>query len=525
MAGCSSSDENITNSVVDANIERENNNNIGDSYTTTSINTSSNKPVSFVVVSTAEIAKRKIIPGLLSDPSAILVAVSSRSKERARAFVYKHCQCYCDGRSSSSKPGDYDDDTVTGRCTTNSPMCRAMTHDEIFSLSDSGGESNTNTNTNTNAVTDTTTTTTTTKPINIVDVDAFYVPLPSRVRNEYLTKALEHGKHVYSEKPHGGTVNELKAVLDLAASKNLQWMDGTMWYHSNRTKVMEELLFGNNATSNSNEKSRSHSLGKVRRVSASFTWGGGGLVDQRWKEGGNVRTDPARMPMGMLGDSGHYPVSVVAWAFGWELPTKVRAIHTKCNTLGAIVEIEAVLWFRDGGRAVIDSGCELPHRSQFEVVCEKGVLKVDDLVGGQGRTGNFAAYEHPFVGSSSFVVGDHLGKDTIIQVEPCDQLRSLLNEFIRSVQRIRDGGHRANPEWSKRSLCTHTILCAIFESAMRGGVDVELDLLPMTTDEKEGSGGDHDCWIAGPVRRKYVIEGETFEDIPTRHWNKQNTEP
>jgi hypothetical protein len=37
----------------------------------------------FAVVSTAEIAKNKVIPGLLSVPSTVIIDVSSRSKERA----------------------------------------------------------------------------------------------------------------------------------------------------------------------------------------------------------------------------------------------------------------------------------------------------------------------------------------------------------------------------------------------------------------------------------------------------------
>jgi len=397
-------------------------------------------PVAFVVVSTAEIAKAKVIPALHSVPSTVLIGVSSRNKERAQTFVDENCSIGDDG-------GDH-----------HHYHCRGMTHDEVLSSSSS---------------------------------DAVYVPLPSKIRNKFIKNSLEHGKHVYSEKPHGGTVLELKSVLDLAASRNLQWMDGTMWYHSNRTKIMEEKLFGDD----------SDNLGKVRRVSASFTWGSNGLVDRDWIEGGNGRTDPAREPMGMLGDSGHYPISVVAWAFGWELPTKVRATYTKRNTLGAIIECEAVLLFRDGGRAIIDTSCECPHRSQFEVVCEKGVLKIDDLVGGQGRSGNFGAYEGPFVGSSSFVLGDHLGKDVVVQVEPCDHVQSLVKEFSKSVQNIRDNGGKANPEWSKRSLCTHTIMCAIFESSMRGGVDVEFSL-------------------SEEVGTKYIIGGETFHDIPTRDWNK-----
>ncbi|KAL9185666.1 hypothetical protein ACHAXT_003443 [Thalassiosira profunda] len=391
-------------------------------------------PVTIAVISTAEIAKAKVVPALLAVPSAELVGVSSRDKARAQAFVDEHIPT----RSEDDGKGD------------GAPRCVGMTHDEV--LSDQ-------------------------------NIDAVYVPLPSRVRGDFIIKALLSNKHVYSEKPHGGTVNGLKSILNLAAERNLQWMDGTMWYHSKRTKVMEEKLF------------RDKILGKVKRVSASFTWGGGGLVDAAWVEGGNGRTDPKREAMGMLGDSGQYPISAVSWAFGWELPTKVRATYTKFNSVGAIIECEAVLWYPDGGRAVIDTSCLLPHRSQFEVVCEKGVVKVDDLVGGQGRSGNFGAYDGPFVGSRYFVVGDYLGKDEEVEVEPCDHVQSLVAEFCKSVERIKEGG-RANPEWSKRSLVTHTVMCAIFESAMQEGIDVGLTV---------GSDGS----------TTYVVGGETLDDIPT----------
>ena len=93
---------------------------------------------------------------------------------------------------------------------------------------------------------------------------------------------------------------------------------------------------------------------------------------------------------------------------------------------------------------------QCPHRSQFEIVCDKGVIKVDDLVGGQGRSGNFNAYESPFVGSESFVVGDEMGKDTVQQVEACDHENRLVEEFCANVQGIRAGSSGPNPEWSKR---------------------------------------------------------------------------
>lgn len=390
------------------------------------VGSKSSPMISIAVVSTAEIAINKVIPALQSVESIALVAVSSRDKDRAQAFIDEHC---------------------------NSSQCKGMDHDEILSTP---------------------------------SIDAVYVPLPSRVRSEFINKALRNKKHVYSEKPHGGTVKELKEVFDLAQKNNLQWIDGTMWYHSNRTKEIENKLF------------QDCSIGKVKRVTASFTWGGGGLVDKKWVEGGNGRTDPKREMMAMLGDSGHYPISVVAWAFGWVLPVKVQATHTTYNSVGAIIECDAVLLFADGGRAVIDTSCLLAHRSQFELVGEKGVLKVDDLVGGQGRSGNFGAYEGPFVGSSSFIMGDYLGKDEVIQVEPCDHVQSLVNEFSGCIEIIKNGGS-ATQEWSKRSLITHTIMCAVFESAMRGGAVVELN-----------TGIDSNA--------QFVIDGNIFNDIPTMQW-------
>ena len=186
-------------------------------------------------------------------------------------------------------------------------------------------------------------------------------------------------------------------------------------------------------------------------------------------------------------------------SINWQLPTKVCATYTKFNTLGAIIECEGVMWFKDGGRAVIDTSCLLPHRSQFEVVCEKGVLKVDDLVGGQGRSGNFSEYDHPYVGSKSYVLGDYLGKDEIVEVEPCDHVQKLVEQFSNDVQVIKEGG-KANQEWSKISIMTHTVMCAIFESAMRDGTDVKLE-------------------VSGDGTTKYMIEDETYTDIPSRNWS------
>ena len=67
------------------------------------------------------------------------------------------------------------------------------------------------------------------------DIDVLYVPLPTGLRNDKIAAAIEKGKHIYSEKPMGGSVKELDSLIKACKSKGLQWMDGTMWYHSIRT--------------------------------------------------------------------------------------------------------------------------------------------------------------------------------------------------------------------------------------------------------------------------------------------------
>lgn len=47
------------------------------------------------------------------------------------------------------------------------------------------------------------------------DVNAFYIPLPSGVRNEWIIKAAQAGKHVYAEKPFSGSFNEVKSMIEV----------------------------------------------------------------------------------------------------------------------------------------------------------------------------------------------------------------------------------------------------------------------------------------------------------------------
>ena len=340
-----------------------------------------NRKVRWGILSTAEIAT-KVVAGFHDAENAEVVAVASRSLDKAQAWAAAH-----------GVPRAYG------------------SYDEL--LADSS-------------------------------IDAVYIPLPSALRNEWIKKAANAGKHVYAEKPFADGIEE---AIQVCRDKGVQFMDGTMWVHSTRTHEIERRI-------------ASGDIGPVRRVNAAFTFK---YPDKAWLEGGNGRTDKTREPMGCFGDQGWYPIGAILWAFGYALPERVQMNFVSKNTVDTIVGCGGTLWFSDGRMATFDSGCELPHRSQFEIVGETGLIRVDDQVGGQGRSGNFAAYEGPFTGSAHYFLGDVMGKDTEVKVEPCDHVVKLVETYSEIVL-----SGKVDPQWPERTLACHRVMAALFASAEGG---------------------------------------------------------
>ena len=231
-------------------------------------------------------------------------------------------------------------------------------------------------------------------------------------------------------------------------------MDGTMWYHSTRTAEIARLL-------------SSGELGSVRRVHSAFTFK---APNDEWLHGGNGRTDKTREPFGVLGDAGWYPVSAILFAYNFELPERVMATSFTLNRVDTLVSVGGTIWFSGGRMATFDAGVELPHRSYYEIVCQRGVVRVDDLIGGQGRTGDFRAYEVPFVGSKSFIKGDVMGRDEEVTVEACDHVIRLVENFAASATSTTPAA-----EWPRRTLAVHTVLSSLFRSVQEGGAMVKVE--------------------------------------------------
>jgi predicted dehydrogenase len=289
-------------------------------------------------------------------------------------------------------------------------------------------------------------------------IDAVYIPLGSAIRNDFIRSSILAKKHVYLEKPMGGTIQDIENLIELAKENKVQWFDGTMWFHSRRTKEISSKL-------------QNKVIGDLHHVNSSFTFK---APNDEWLNGGNGRTDKTLEPMGCLGDQGWYPLAAILFAFGFnEMPIKVMASSFAFNSVDTIVSCAGTLWFEGGKLATFNCGCTCAHISQFEIVGTNGSIVVNDLVGGQGRTGNFSAYEEQFVGSDTYVQGDMMGLDTKMHVESSDHVDDLVTSFISKIKTIKSGGN-PDSEWPKRSLMIHTVMSKIFESVMSDGDIIKL---------------------------------------------------
>ena len=160
--------------------------------------------------------------------------------------------------------------------------------------------------------------------------------------------------------------------------------------------------------------------------------------------------------------------SAILFGFRYEKPIRVQMIQTVKNDVDTIVRASGIVYFSDNRVGTFDCGCELAHRSWFEIAGTEGIIRVDDQVGGDSRTGNFNAYFVPFEGSSKYIQGTKEGKDEVVNVDPCDHVIALVQRFEKSATE--------GPDWSfgERTALQHKVMSALFESAENGGKIVEI---------------------------------------------------
>ena len=135
------------------------------------------------VLSTAKIAREKVIPGIKSAAHCDVVAISSREAERARIVA--------DQQSIPHAHGSYE----------------ALLADD--------------------------------------DIDAVYIPLPNHLHAEWTIAAARAGKHVLCEKPLALSAADAQQMVDVCASERVKLMEAFMYrFHPSWVAVQELVASG-----------------------------------------------------------------------------------------------------------------------------------------------------------------------------------------------------------------------------------------------------------------------------------------
>ena len=176
------------------------------------------KSLRWGVMSTAKIAREKVIPGILGAANAQLVAIASRDRAAARQVA--------DSFDIPTAHGSYED----------------LLHDP--------------------------------------EIDAVYIPLPNHMHLEWTERAARAGKHVLCEKPLGLNVDEARRMHATAESEGIVLLEAFMYrFHPQWQAVFEMVESGRIGDLVSVQSWFSYFNDDPTNIRNVADWGGGALMD------------------------------------------------------------------------------------------------------------------------------------------------------------------------------------------------------------------------------------------------------
>ncbi|KAG0553509.1 hypothetical protein KC19_12G017100 [Ceratodon purpureus] len=279
------------------------------------------------------------------------------------------------------------------------------------------------------------------------EVDAVYLPLPTGLHLEWVTKAAEKGKHVLLEKPVAPTVEELDEFLAVVERNQLQFMDGTMFMHHPRTAQMQQVL------------RNSQVVGELREVIAVFITDLG--VPTGWTS--DIRGQPHLDGLGCLGDIGWYCIRLILWAYDFEMPHTVTAHSgSKLSDTGVLTVCGATFEWKDGRIGTMRTSFLGDMVMKGICAGSKGTLEIDDFVIPKKedlasyRVKEATVWEDRSIGWGS--------REEVHQVKTSlPQEALMVQEFSRLVSNILDGGV-PEPVWVTVARKTQILLNAVKSS-------------------------------------------------------------
>ncbi len=287
------------------------------------------------------------------------------------------------------------------------------------------------------------------------DVDAVYVPLPTRVRKEWVLKAAEAAKHVLVEKPVGVAVQDVRDMLAACERHRVQFMDGVMFMHSRRLEALRQTL------------DDGESVGRVRRIASQFSFN----ADEAFVRE-NIRGDSRLEPHGCLGDLGWYPIRFALWVMKYELPTEVRArLLAEAGRPGGDTvpfELSAELVFPGGVSATLYCSFRTENEQWATVSGTKGLVHVPDFVlpffGDEVR---FEVTNSVFEKSGCDFDMRRRTRTVVVPEYSNSHPSAQEASMFRTFSALATGG-RLDPQWGEVALRTQLVMDACLRAARSG---------------------------------------------------------
>ena len=204
-------------------------------------------------------------------------------------------------------------------------------------------------------------------------MDAVYLPLPPALHFRWAKAALEHGKHIFLEKPSTTSEKDTKELLALAALKRLAVHENYMFIFHDQIDAVREIV-------------GSGKIGEVRLYRIAFGF------PQRAKN--DFRYNKA-LGGGALLDCGGYTLKLASMLLG----ETARVVYSRLNyTPDFDVDIygSATMVNDAGETAQISFGMDMSYKCELEVWGSKGFL----------RTGRIFTAPAGFIPTAEITVGN-----------------------------------------------------------------------------------------------------------------------
>jgi predicted dehydrogenase len=229
------------------------------------------------------------------------------------------------------------------------------------------------------------------------DIDAIYMPLPTGLHQEWITKALNAGKHVFCEKSLAMNHSSAANLCQLAKEKGLLLMENFMFrYHSQHT-IVKQLL-------------DERKLGDIRLFRSQF---GFPPLDKN-----NFRYDQ-EVGGGALLDAGAYTLRAAQWFLGSKLEVMSAALYIDTQK-GTDIYGNMTLMNVAGTVAQLSFGFDNFYKCNYEFWGSNGNLTVE-------KAFTPKPLEQPFI------IVEHSGNNDRRKMEPDNQFAKIWKAFYQGI--------------------------------------------------------------------------------------------